>query len=410
MTFAELLQKYKDGTATEEEIRLVEAELEKSEAINEYLGEKIEQLADWEDWEKEFTSDSKKIRGAVNRKLWKMVLLVLLILVLLGALLYYVALPLYNEQFYDPYEVAEGVPDLRVKTEENQGYYETFTPLHVNIEAFLDLHCPGWMLQNEKVEALGLGRYETHIEVITGHTVKEYTAMVDKGEIQQGINPEWFFPTPHMGRFFDKGSDHFVVTFVDENGNSTRKQQEDSRSRYREELQKLPESAVMTAYVSFDDNMTVEELLAWEKEIDTSVIWAAVESGENSSLSEVGFDVHMGGQILETTEEFDALFPYLDVNSVNSKDAEDMAAIYEQHYKSLLNYMSYQEDFLHAFCTVNSYDSTSAYREALAYAEEQGVQIYGAVLSGSRDAMLQLEQRNEINSFLIDDVRLSQYS
>ena len=35
MKFAELLQKYKDGSATDEEKRLVEEELEKDELINE---------------------------------------------------------------------------------------------------------------------------------------------------------------------------------------------------------------------------------------------------------------------------------------------------------------------------------------------------------------------------------------
>ena len=42
MTFRELLEKYRAGQASEEERTLVEAELEKSEAIADYLAEQVE--------------------------------------------------------------------------------------------------------------------------------------------------------------------------------------------------------------------------------------------------------------------------------------------------------------------------------------------------------------------------------
>mgnify|MGYP000926508399 FL=1 len=42
MTFRELLVKYKNGTLSEDEKILVEQELEKSEAINDYLADEIE--------------------------------------------------------------------------------------------------------------------------------------------------------------------------------------------------------------------------------------------------------------------------------------------------------------------------------------------------------------------------------
>ena len=42
MTFRELLEKYRAGQASEAERALVEAELEKSEAIADYLAEKVE--------------------------------------------------------------------------------------------------------------------------------------------------------------------------------------------------------------------------------------------------------------------------------------------------------------------------------------------------------------------------------
>jgi len=43
MGFSEIFEKYKNGTASEEEILIVEEELEKNELINEYLSEGFEE-------------------------------------------------------------------------------------------------------------------------------------------------------------------------------------------------------------------------------------------------------------------------------------------------------------------------------------------------------------------------------
>jgi len=409
MNFKEMLEKYKNGTANEEEILLVEEELAKNELINEYLSEQMDTLPSLEALEEDFSKDAKKIKMALNRRIWTVVLAVVLICALLFAVIKYIALPLYDEQFYDPYKVAEGVPDLRDR-EDYQEYMDSFNPLNVNVDVFLDLFCPGWYAEDEVVRPWGMGNYDVLIRV--GKTMgehKEYNARLEKGKLQQGLRSEWFFPTSSMGRFFEKGSDYFTVTYVDENGNESRKQQEDNRESYRKELEKLPESCIIESYITFTENKSMEELLEWKKNMTASVSWVAVETGEGCHLDEIGFDMDSGGFILETTDEFDAMFPYLQINSSNTKHGEETAEQYEQHYKSMLKYMSCQEDFLNAFCDVNNKSNVEDYEKALRYAEENGISIYGAVLVGNRNEMVELEQRQEINSFVISDVRLSLY-
>ncbi len=409
MNFKELLQKYKDGTASREERLLVEEEIAKNELINEYLSEQIDVLPSMEALEQDFSEDARKIKTALNRRIWAIVLAVVMAVVVAFALAKYVALPLYDKQFYNPYEVAEGVPDLRER-EDYQAYMDVFNPLNVNVDVFLDLFCPGWYAEDEVVRSLGMGNYDILIRINKGMgNNREYSVRLEKGELQQGLRSEWFFPTPTAGRFYEKGSRHFIVSFVDENGNESRKQQADSRESYRQELTKLPESCVIESYITFKDNMTVEEMLEWRRNVNATISWVAVETGEESCLDEIGFDVDCGGFVLETTEEFDAMFPYLQINSSNTKYGEETAEQYEQHYKSMLKYMTYQEDFLNAFCDVNSKSNMEDYEKALSYAEENGISIYGAVIVGDRNEMIELEQREEINSFVISDVKLSIY-
>ena len=78
MTYRELLLKYKEGTLTEEERLLIEQEIEKSEAINDYLAEEIEESIGLNVVEKNVSvsnEESKKleqtIKSAVNRRFAK---------------------------------------------------------------------------------------------------------------------------------------------------------------------------------------------------------------------------------------------------------------------------------------------------------------------------------------------------
>ena len=215
MKFAELLQRYKDGTATEEEIRLVEEEIEKNELINDFISQELPQLEEFSLLREENKQEAKKIASAVNRKLWKIIGTATALITAAALLVNYVALPYYNNLFYNPNKVAEGVPDLRER-EDYEQYMETFTPLFMNVDVFLDLFFPGWMAQQEKIYPLGMGEYDVLIEINNTFDGQEsFSARLNKGEIEQGIEKEWFFPTPTAGRFYEKGSRYFRVSFVD---------------------------------------------------------------------------------------------------------------------------------------------------------------------------------------------------
>ena len=77
MKYKELLEKYKNGLATEEEKQIIEQEIEKYEAIEEYLSDIIDNdyadLTELPMIEKN-TSETINIKKSVNKRLRKVVL------------------------------------------------------------------------------------------------------------------------------------------------------------------------------------------------------------------------------------------------------------------------------------------------------------------------------------------------
>ncbi len=405
MNFKDLLQKYKDGTATEEERRLVEEEIEKNELINDYLSQQLESLAPI-DWDSENErQDVKKIRSAVNKRLWAMVVAVTLIIVSAAALINYVALPLYDKQFYDPLAAIENVPDLRKDTAQ---YYEQFSPLFLSAQTFINLHCPGWTLYDAQAEKTGLGEYEVHFGSSgTMDGQKDFTCRLSKGEQVQGIDKQWFFNLPVSNAFYDRGSLNTI--YIDKNGNEHYEQQEDIRAMYRDGLNELPESSWVSAYISFPEDISLDELFTlqeqWE---DCNISWAAVRTEKDNYFEAFGINISGGGYVIEATEEFEEKFPYFCLSSIRNSD-KDKAFTYEERFKSMLRYMSYQDDFLNAFCDVNGFGDSEIYDEALSYVEENGIRIYGAYIEGKKAAISALEQSDICHSFMLDDIKISNF-
>ncbi len=108
MTFKEVFQRYKEGTASLEEIKFVEEELEKFELLEEYTLAQVDDSCPGLQ-ELMTESDENEIRGikkTVNRKLLKSIL----ISFLAAAVLVLLSGPICSRIFYNP----------------NRGYQETY--------------------------------------------------------------------------------------------------------------------------------------------------------------------------------------------------------------------------------------------------------------------------------------------
>ena len=101
MTFRELLDKYRAGQASEEERALVEAELEKSEAIADYLAEQVEDALGAAETQAP-AGEVRHIQKKVNRRLRRTA--VWAACIVLAALLgvRFVVSPLVSSLYYQP--------------------------------------------------------------------------------------------------------------------------------------------------------------------------------------------------------------------------------------------------------------------------------------------------------------------
>ena len=112
MSFKDLLDKYKDGTATEVEKRLIEDEIEKYEAMEDYLSEGFGEGfgVDFKEYSKEESESEETInlKKSVNKRLRKVVIssVATVMLILLG--IFYILSPIVDTLYYNPSKVSVG--------------------------------------------------------------------------------------------------------------------------------------------------------------------------------------------------------------------------------------------------------------------------------------------------------------
>lgn len=419
MNFADMLQRYKNGTASMEEIQLVEEEIRKNELINEFLSEQMPPLPMMEepvdpDAEKlRRRQEIKKINRAVNIKLVKILSVMLALMVAAGTYVKCVAVPSYDAQFYNPLAAVKNVPDVRDDSDDkNVSNEELFSPLYLSARAFTEINCPGWSVTGAEAESLGFGCYD--INITSTHSFKydrDFSCKLVEGVQDSGAGEKWFFEQPKNGLFYENGP--MCVRHKLSDGTWTYEQPESDRQSHREAMEGMPKSVYLSAYVGFDEDLTVEELLKLDDELGASVVWAPVRISYKDQFRLMGFSLSgQEGVIMEATEEFEEMFPYFEVDYelLYSGDLSEKQAMLEEHFKSQLKYLTYQKEFLTAFCATGAYHDYGdviEYHDALTYVRNNGVMVYGAFVIGTRDEMIELEQRAEVSSFHLEDVKLA---
>ena len=177
MTFRELLDKYRAGQASEEERALVEAELEKSEAIADYLAEQVEDALGAAETQAP-AGEVRHIQKKVNRRLRRTA--VWAACIVLAALLgvRFVVSPLVSSLYYQPnaYTVGgmedrapaslvkeNGVEVIRIgdlPPEEVERHLRVESQdVAVDLTALYSLLAPGATVTAASAQPEGFGRY-----------------------------------------------------------------------------------------------------------------------------------------------------------------------------------------------------------------------------------------------------------
>lgn len=404
MTFRELLEKYKDGTLSEEEKLLVEQELEKSEAINDFLTDELEKsislkslnLVEHEKFSENKTKSnddlSNQIKKTVSKRLASVVGISVAGMIAIVLIIQYIISPLVASQYYNPTKKTSG-----------QKYFQD---INYDLKAITTVSMPGYGVSGISfAEDLGFGEYNIIFNRRNLLTNEKETidAKIDRN-MRVGTF-EMFYPRIYMA--FSEFWDQEEGTAEYEKSLSLKKW---LTERDVEHIRELPSTSYISAWVRFPKDLNMKELyLTMNKFNRVDFKWIAIRTAKIQGQQLMGFSTGTND-----SSDIEALVEYPGFNLVDtmtlikSKDPyeEAMAERYEMHFTSLLKYLTQREEAVTAL--VGNTDNYK-YKDALRYVEENGMSTYGALVYSEADDLMELYESGAIMTLDIDNVVASKY-
>lgn len=369
MTFRELLEKYKNQTATPEERKQVEAELEKYNALTEYL---LEQDVDMEGEDLAgHQEELQKIDRSMKKRGRRIIAIAVVIAcVVMGALTAFQ--PVISKViWYDP-------------TERDFQQYSYDISCHLAVLA--ELTMPEVQMESVMITEKGWGQYDLQVqqrEWSSGEYLWE-DGTVTRGKIQLKSNVYQY----SVINAFSRGTAEF--------GNSVMTESAKAKAA----LADLPEYLKMEAYVSLGKDWTMEELENFAAQQDGYLGWVGVRTSpeDQQFLPLMGFDADSSGYIWENV---DAAYPFYELSM---HEDVPLSEAWEKHFLALLQYSVDHGDFYARLNQSNDHGSTCQMVQE--YVTENGVKTYGFLYYGTPAEMRKLLENEDVEGIYVTDYQL----
>ncbi len=386
MNFKEVFEKFQRNEASPEEAEYVIKEIETVDLIIHYLDERAEAM---------FKSlpaieSQREIRAVKKRLRRRSVVLVAtaVAIVICAALLFeWVGKPLLNKGYYNPLKVAYSETEGNVTTD----YHE----FDVCMDAFTELHFPGKHLTAmANIENVDIGKYSITIfrqDNFTGD-LEYLSASINKNVFTAPLD-FWAYP-------YDSSFVYGTYGFV--NIEEAKEVFEYSKAYLKE----LPDYLKIKAYVSFNRDISMDELIDLAGKSGIYFEWAGIRNAPldhespNATINVqrlplIGFEPNKGGFYYGWNND---KYP----NFMLTEDSPT-ADQYESHFKSMLRFQLDHSDFLNTFA--NYFQGYQKYYQSvLDYVNENGVKSYGVLVYGSPKDILDLAKVNYVCDIKIDDI------
>ena len=350
MKFEELLKKYKNGTATPEEVTAVEEELEKVRLIEEYLAEADIPLSLPE---VSAAAEVKAVQRTITRRTRRTTLAVVAGVLAFIALLQFVLLPLANSRVFDEPDYDAG------KLSEYELFMDTMTHLCI----------PFYNYYGSEKNTTGFGQWTV-------------------GNSFWGLNSTYASPdfTVTAG-VLDTTSEEFFRMFPAVNVvEITDCYQQEGFDAGDNALARLDDSIKVAATVSFNRELTLEEVLALRQQYSDLTLWSAALTPQYSRPVHLTF-VHNG---LGWGDDANKDYPLLWV----SDPAKMTAEMWQQHLESQLQFMVDHRRLL------NEIDPLANSYQYLLKDVQKGVTFKGMWVIGTGEELLSLYE-----SGVVGDIR-----
>lgn len=449
MKFKELMEKYKNKTATPEETLQVEEEIEKFEEIESYLDDNLRgSLHDMKEDEEEKDAGSRTgdftdaVQKAVRRSLRKTGLITGSILLAIVLFLVFGLSPLMNAIYYNPTKIKIG----------SAGGNTSVTNFELDMKIYSELHLPFANMRVDNVIPLGYGNYNIRIlkaerrAMTTTHELIS-AGMINKGKLQlyspnilsevyntrniylkgsQSLDPFSQYGQNNMSPFYE-GFTSLQGDLLSQSGLFGKQplfvEDDDGRLQIVE-YHDVGLQDYVKVEIGFNKTLTFEEYLKFKKEIPGEILSFYTEVGEQGILNVGNRNRERESLSKEDsdlwTREMDERYPLLidsiyDLDTCLSGDGGmdivkmtidgekryDVSSEEDTmlHFKSMLRYMVENEKFAKLMGR-----DVKFYEDALMYVEKNGFEIRGIVVEiWDEDVLLRLMQNELVEWIAISE-------
>ena len=450
MKYSELLELYKQKALNQEQMQQVEADIERQEAISEYLfdREENEQLSLLEDARpreeeqgrsdkkdnqngKDATDFVKMVNRSIRRAFIKMGIVVGLITLAI-TLFVFLALPEVVDSFYyDPGE-AVGAEGNRIS---------------LDMAVYTELRMPNCNRDNVTVESRGYGKYDIliHQNVSYNSRFANLSGRIEKNNLTLYVNNILTSPTGNAFAWFQMEGDSSdsLRDLIEVQGRTNYCAAGDAEQANKT-LETLDEDETYVAYVTLDRMMPYEQFMTFLESSQTvkdmGCFWCAVctENGiEEIDTSQNGVTEELGGSTMTRMNMFRAenigfncdltsshaldwdreKYPNLLLWDNITLDAQEIAGtvhddtrqlrenmkdeeFMKTHFVSMLRYMAEQKEFLNMMN-----DSPEVYRNAADYVEEHGIMVYGFAGITDKETILELNGDEAVYEIYVNELQ-----
>jgi len=406
MTYRELLKLYKNGTLEEEKRKKIEADIERQDAISEYLFDEgtvpgFEELSVPTDYPPtspaESTSPSvpeetaflKTIHQSIRRAFLKMGVIVGFV-VLAVTLFVLFALPhVISLFYYNPEEVVGPVTEWRDTDR-----------MSLDMAVYTELFVPGYYRDTVISTDRGYGEYDIRINqtASTNGLFTNISGVIKRNELI--LYDTNYLKLPSSNVFLrTEDTPGLPFSALHDEDDTVHPMGASGTPEYAlEKLQALNEDNYYLAYVTLEHLTSYDDFISWfnEKKLRWGSVWCSVYAEgkyNNVLLSNVGFSPYLSGSDLYYEEEH---YPYLRLNGPDAfnLNGEDM----KTHFLSMLRYMQDNETFLEMITAAHGYGHpmSSAFDAIIQEIEENGLWLNGFAIVAKKESILKISEDERV--------------
>lgn len=436
MRYRKLIERYKNNQLNEEDRLQVELDIERQDAISEYLTEKLEEELDAsreafrEKGEKNAgeTENSVRdkefetyVRKTVRRSFRKMGIAMLAVLLGIMLFIQFGLSPLITRLYYNP--------GKEIAVYDADGYRCTITnQMSRDLAIYSEVSLPGKKRDSVRTIPLGYGKYAVTLnKTVTYAGTRRYGigGQIARGKLEL-YDPDYLSqPSPNLFACYG---------LKEEEGLSYREQLEEQKKKGeftwyyseldngREAVEDLEAGKLYQAYVTTNRRMGFSEMYDFVKRMYaeemacSGEIWLGVCVSKDNYLQRLaGYNYSLNEDSLVLTEEEKENYPELSLAGMGEDGWIDREVYdaklnnektMETHFTSMLQYIADQEEFLRMtgaasgeFMGKDGLEYAKMfYSNAIKYIEENGLSYYGAVCLADREGMLKMLDDKDILS------------